>query len=647
MAMSGQVLAHIRATGMDEKKYGKIQTFVDKIIDVNPKPDVDTLLAKFAAKCYASYPKAEGQKQAHKFLNVLYKDLNLLIEKGSKEALEKASSAKGGTKMRIVRLNKPVDGFTKKLDKYLVGETIGKGATSKVKLGRDSTNGRNVAIKILTADSKSFDMDELRKEIDVLKALRHKNIIRMYDCFENVLFPGSGKTSTTVVMVLELATKGELFDFFMHTGNFESPLARWFFKQMCDGIEYCHGEPRCIAHRDLKPENVLLGDGYLVKLVDFGFARTFKNDVGHTQKMSTALGTPGYAAPEILARQKYTANVDIFSLGVILFICIAGFPPFQEAKANDWWFDKIMKKKFALFWKAHERTHKFSDDEKDLLLRMLAHKPSDRITWEQIRKHPWVTDKGNGGTLTQAEAEERLRKRKTKVDKEKYEAAQQAGRTVPQKMVKALEMGKDKTVQPPLIGGYLPAYNFETIFDAQLVQEEIEAYIKDKMMGVAKTVKSGICADSASADDQKATDENAEEDTNEWEDLQFTVSTSTGANAQKKEVDASSEELPPVEQAFVFEGIMCVRLTGREDKDGIPTKVVYFKRQREGPGTQVGTAKKWNTIVNRIIDAVAHLIAPPDLETFIAKKKEIETPENTAKNPFAVLPGMNCCSTGN
>jgi len=643
MAMSEQVLAHIRATGMDAKKYGKIQTFVDKIIDVNPKPDVDTLLAKFAAKCYQSFKKPEGVKQARKFLQVLYNDLDYLIKEGSNAALEKASKAKGGTKMRIVRLNKPIDGFTKKLDRYLVGETIGKGATSKVKLGRDSTNGRNVAIKILTADSKSFDMDELRKEIDVLKALRHDNIIRMYDCFENVLCPGSGKHSSTVVMVLELATKGELFDFFMHTGNFEAPLARWFFKQMCDGIEYCHEKPRCIAHRDLKPENVLLGDGYLVKLVDFGFARTFKNGVGHTQKMSTALGTPGYAAPEILARQKYTANVDIFSLGVILFICIAGFPPFQEAKSNDWWFDKIMKKKFELFWKAHERTHKFSDDEKDLLLRMLAHKPSDRITWEQIRKHPWVTDKENGGTLTQEKAEERLRERKRKVDTAKYEAAVAEGRSVPQKMVRALEMGADENVAAPLLKGYLPPYNFETHFSAMEVQEEIKRIIEEKMMGQANTIKSDIWVGPPPPEDEK-------EDVSgvgfEWEDLEFNVSL---PGDQPRKVAANSDELPPMAQACFFEGIVCVRRTGRKTKDGNPVHVVYFKRQRAAQRTRVSPVLKWGRLVNRIMDACAVFMAPPSLETFdMPAKKEIEDVEKPAyNNPISgLLPGLGCCTTG-
>merc|ERR1719411_873935 len=381
----------------------------------------DYLLEHFAQKCYAGFGKADGRKQAKKFLEVLYANIDQLIKLGSVEALEVAATSKE-PQMRIVRLNKPIGGFTKKLDKYLVGETIGKGATSKVKLGKDERTGKTVAIKILTADGKSFDMKELKKEIDVLKALDHENVVRLHDCFYKVQYPGLGKNTTTTVMVLELATEGELFDFFMHTGKFNPPLARWFFKQMCAGLMYCHGKG--IAHRDLKPENVLLGDGFKVKIVDFGFARSFKGPGGET-KMTTALGTPGYAAPEILARQKYTKNVDIFSLGVILFICIAGFPPFQEAKPNDWWFDKLTKKKFELFWKAHERTHKFSKNSKDLLLSMLAAKPAERISFEKIAGHPWVKEE----TFTQAQAVEVLKERKRKVDAEKFRAAQEKGIT--------------------------------------------------------------------------------------------------------------------------------------------------------------------------------------------------------------------------
>merc|ERR1719411_105525 len=406
----------------------------------------DYLLEHFAQKCYAGFGKADGRKQAKKLLEVLYANIDQLIKLGSVEALEVAATSKE-PQMRIVRLNKPIGGFTKKLDKYLVGETIGKGATSKVKLGKDERTGKTVAIKILTADGKSFDMKELKKEIDVLKALDHENVVRLHDCFYKVQYPGLGKNTTTTVMVLELATEGELFDFFMHTGKFNPPLARWFFKQMCAGLSYCHGKG--IAHRDLKPENVLLGDGFKVKIVDFGFARSFMAAQGKT-KMTTALGTPGYAAPEILARQKYNESVDIFSLGVILFICVAGFPPFQEAKGSDWWFDKIIKKKFDLFWKAHERTHTFSKDEKDLLLRMLAAKPAERITFEKIANHPWV----KAETCTQAEAEALLKARKAKVDKAREEAG--AG-VVAEKPKRALGEADPPELQAV---GFLPQFHF-------------------------------------------------------------------------------------------------------------------------------------------------------------------------------------------
>lgn len=643
--MNESVLQHIRATGMDEKKYNKIKTFVDKILDEDPKPDVNGLLVKFAKKCYASYPQAEGIKQAKKFLQVLYKDLNTLIAEGSSKALSKAAREK--TQMRIVRLNKPIDGFTKKLDKYLVGETIGKGATSKVKLGRCSKTGKNVAIKILTADSKAFDIEELQKEIDVLKALKHENIIRLFDCFDNVLFPGgSGKNGSTVVMILELATKGELFDFFMHTGNFEPELARWFFAQMVAGIEYCHKQN--IAHRDLKPENVLLGDGYLVKLVDFGFARTFADKSGMINKMTTALGTPGYAAPEILKREKYNANVDIFSLGVILFICIAGFPPFQEAKATDWWFDKLMKKKYALFWKAHERTHKFSDESKDLLVRMLAAHPGERITWEKIRAHAWV----QGDTLTQANAEKRLRKRKSSVDKKKIEIAQKEQRTVPKELVRALEMGEDANVHAPKLGAYLPAYHFYTKFPAMEVQEMISNYITNKMMGRTDQFKCGIWVGEVPESDDEGKEDEKPASGTEWEDLQFSVSRK--GKTEKKAVEADSDELPSMDSAVSFEGIICVRETDQMTKEKEPINVVYFKRQRGlgSPGAKQGDHKKWNAIVNQILDNVCELFASPDLETFkmpdpekkATKLKEIDDSQPT-KNPFGgILPGI-CCST--
>jgi len=640
MPFSQKVDAHIRATGMNEKKYKKIQNFVDKILDAKENKDITSseLVAQFAKKCYANFDEEDGKKQAKKFLLVLYDNLDQLIKLGSVKALEQAASKE--SQMRIVRLNKPIGGYTKKLDSYLVGDTIGKGATSKVKLGKHEKTGKLVAVKILTVgDGKSFDMEELEKEIDVLKALNHKNVIRLYDCFNNVQYPGLGKNSSTTVMVLELATEGELFDFFMHTGKFEPDLARWFFKQMCDGLSYCHGKN--IAHRDLKPENVLLGDNFLVKIVDFGFARPFKSDQGKV-KMSTALGTPGYAAPEILQRKKYDASVDIFSLGVILFICIAGFPPFQEAKQTDWWFDKLTKKKFDLFWKAHERTHQFSKESKDLLLRMLAANPSERITWEKIKEHAWVKAK----TCSQEEAVKRLKARKEKVDKEKYEAAKKSGvaREAP-----ARALGE---CLPPVFEGHMPVYNFHTAMPGLFVKDEIKKYIEKNMMGKCTEESSGRWViEPEEEGEKKATEEEKQEKGYEWMDTIFEVSMDT-ASKKQEEPAADSDDLPPVPKASKFEGAFLVRSDPRrKDAKGAPMNVVMFKRQ--GVLKDWQSRRAWNGVVDRMITQLAWLMAPPaSASSESSDKKEVKAKAAPAGGASAVqavvskIPGMGCCTTG-
>jgi len=440
---------HIKSTGMDLRKYKKISSFVETIL--TNKPNETTLVKEFAKKCYANYPEDDGLRQAKKFLRVLFgDDLKTLVDEGCTAALKKAAES-GNNVMRIVRLNKPIKGFHKKLAHYYIGDQLGKGATSVVKIGQDERNGRTVAIKILTGGN--FRQEDLAKEIDILKALDHKNVIRLYDCFDQVDYPQSGrkKGSCTTVLVLELATQGEVFDLFMYTGKFEPPLARWFFKQMLEGLDYCH--KKGISHRDLKPENCLLGEGHTVKLVDFGFATTFIGEAGHS-KMLTALGTPGYAAPEIMLRQKYTQSVDIFSLGVILFITIAGFPPFQEAKSDgsDWWFDKLRKKKYSLFWKAHERTAKFSDDAKEIIQGMLAAKPAERWTPEQIRASKWW----NGKTFTQKEAVSHLEKRKKQVKEEKI-----------RKDAEPVDVGKHRATKgetrAPAMGQIAPHNAFYTV----------------------------------------------------------------------------------------------------------------------------------------------------------------------------------------
>lgn len=589
----------------------------------------------------------------------MYNDLEYLVNEGPTSALDRAWQANKGKKkmMRIVRLNKPIDGFTKKLDCYLVGETIGKGATSVVKRGRiEGEQKTEVAIKILTVDGKSFSLEELMKEIEVLRVLDHKNVIKMHKCFENVQYPGYTK-EPTIVMVLELATKGELFDFFMHTGKFEPRLARWFFKQMIDGLEYCHSLK--IAHRDLKPENLLMGDGFNVKLVDFGFARFFRDEkTGNEVSMKTALGTPGYAAPEILKRQRYDKSVDIFSLGVILFICIAGFPPFQEAKANDWWFDKIIKKKYKLFWRAHERCMKFDDDAKDVLLGMLAARPSERYDWKTLRTHKWT----NGETFTQEEAAMALMKLKNTVDIELRKNAKDKEKRV-HRGVKGLEVMEPEA---PVLGEFLPVYHMFTSISGKLAREEVDDFILNKMFGVTKHVKTELWVgpvpqgglktldteektdsdwvDNLQIDSMSEQDEGANKENQEvgfyWEDLSFTVNINLNTNKKDDEKisdgkdSADNDELPEIPTNIQVKGKVVVRQhPTMKTGSGKPLNVIYLKR------TGYVLPHNWQIVTKTILQGVAHIMEG-------TKPTYFQPPTKNKGIASSAVSSLLCCSTG-
>lgn len=574
-------LAHIKGTGMNVRKYKKIANFVDGILKKEAHPDEDVLLKQFAQKCYASFNEKDGLRQAKKFLKILFgDDLKILVKQGASEALRLAATG-APIVTRIVRLNRPQDGFTKKLDKYFIGETLGKGATSKVKLGRNEETGQEVALKFLTGGS--FSQEDLKEEIKILQKLDHKNVIKVFDYFDNVesLVSGSGADTTTVI-VLELATKGEFFDFFMYTGHFEPPLARWFFAQMIEGLEYCHNNG--VAHRDLKPENCLLGDNFTVKLVDFGFSTVFKNEeTGHTSLMKTALGTPGYAAPEILKRRKYNKSVDIFSMGVILFITIAGFPPFQEAKPDtDWWFNKLQKKDYKLFWKAHERTAKFSDSAKQLLQGMLAADPNDRWTIQKIKNCAWYKDR----TLVQSEAVDALLKRKEKVEKEKLAKAagpEHAGTN-----------RGDSSIRAPPIGAYRPANLF--MCTPGLDADDIRAWVKDIIIQklMAKTENEYI--DTGDATVPECPDEIDPKDWKPWYDVNFVC--------ELKEPSGSAET---PDMNYNFAGGVYIR----EDTSYVPPEdhkewrrhVVYFKRH-------MGLAHKWIKVMFKIKNQLGFLNSP-------------------------------------
>lgn len=290
---------------------------------------------------------------------------------------------------------------------YAVHNAIGMGGFSQVFIGVDVITKKRVALKILGAHEKNkgdkkTQLSQAQKEIKAMKIFDHPNVVRLlgYDLRCNV----NGNES--IVIIQQLCPKGELFDYLMHTKQFTPPAAKALFKQLMSGLKHMHD--RGIAHRDLKPENLLFDRDYNLKLVDFGFAFAFEKR-GEKRTMQTELGTKGYMAPEVLAnKQAYTKKCDIFSAGVIFFIMLAGFPPFQHANKDDWWFNKLMKRNYPLFWKAHERTAKFEKQAKHLLIKMMAPKEKDRYDTDEVLAHDYLST----GAMNKGELRAEMERRK-------------------------------------------------------------------------------------------------------------------------------------------------------------------------------------------------------------------------------------------
>lgn len=431
---TAQIGKHLSDCHINFKKYKKLSKILGNI--KNSTGNAAQMIDKFTKKCYGSEPnRNKARDQAKHFLETLFGSCDDLFRLGPNDALEKH------VKHQIAqqrRLNKPVvqaellpnaatsdvkewDGkisrtlsargtlWTRKMKHYLIGPTLGVGGTAKVKLGLDTRqNDLEVAVKILKP---RYAKDAI-KEIETLRKLKHKNVIMLFDEFANVKF---GSKEPTSVFVLEYANKGELIEYLMYTGKFEIKLARWMFHDLVEAVDYIHGKGFC--HRDLKHDNCLLGAHFMLKVTDFGFAASIEKETNPTGTMNTAIGTEQYAAPEILRHEKYNKAVDVFAMGVMLFIALAGCQPFMRADQRDRWYSNILNGDWKAFWKYHlARAHRFKDESMDLLKKMLEPSPSKRITIKQIREHSfWGKER-----YAQNEAADILQKRKNKVDKEKW-----------------------------------------------------------------------------------------------------------------------------------------------------------------------------------------------------------------------------------
>ena len=307
------------------------------------------------------------------------------------------------------------------LGNYKLLRTLGSGANSKVKLGQHKETGAFAAIKILKKNNSAMDakfLELVMTEVQTMSGLSHPNIVNLLEYSKDAFVEKEDGTKYPVICIsLELATGGELFDYVALTGRFSENIARFYFRQLIEGLDYVHQHG--ITHRDLKPENVLFDQFFNLKIADFGFAAPVAGKDG-TGTCKTKLGTESYMAPEIHARRPYSGpSVDLFACAIILFIMITQHPPFSRAEPNDPFYRLICANRADLFWKAHSKNKPnglefFTEDFKLLITSMLQFDPAHRPSMAEVKAHPWY----NGPVPSHEEIKSEFVHRKHLIDQE-------------------------------------------------------------------------------------------------------------------------------------------------------------------------------------------------------------------------------------
>jgi len=298
---------------------------------------------------------------------------------------------------------------------YELGALLGKGMSGKVKLATDTTTGERVALKLIDRTTMTpRQVSQLDLEIKAMKQLSHPNILALRHVDMDAQYPRSDGSSLNVsLLVLELATSGELFDFLMFTGAFQERIARTYAHQLYSALQACH--QLNIYHRDIKPENLLLDANFQLKVADFGLSSIQETDQAVLQ---TECGTRSYMAPEVLAHTGYDGSLaDVWSAGVVLFIMIAGNPPFQMATRRDWWFNAVSLGRYDRFWAAHLRScPHFPQAAQELMNRIFTADASQRATVADVLADPWMRAEA---PLSPGSLRDEMSRRKARVDADK------------------------------------------------------------------------------------------------------------------------------------------------------------------------------------------------------------------------------------
>jgi 5'-AMP-activated protein kinase catalytic alpha subunit len=255
--------------------------------------------------------------------------------------------------------------------KYELGRLLGHGTFAKVYHARNLQSGKSVAMKVVGKEKviKVGMMEQIKREISVMKMVKHPNIVDLHEVMAS---------KSKIYFAMELVRGGELFAK-IAKGRLKEDLARVYFQQLISAVDFCHS--RGVYHRDLKPENLLLDEEGNLKVTDFGLS-AFTEHLKQDGLLHTTCGTPAYVAPEVIGKKGYDgAKADLWSCGVILYVLLAGFLPFQD--------DNIV----AMYRKIYRGDFKcppwFSSEARRLITKLLDPNPTTRITISKIMDSSW------------------------------------------------------------------------------------------------------------------------------------------------------------------------------------------------------------------------------------------------------------------
>ncbi|KAE9464376.1 hypothetical protein C3L33_03776, partial [Rhododendron williamsianum] len=255
--------------------------------------------------------------------------------------------------------------------KYELGRLLGCGTFAKVYHARNLVSGKSVAIKVVGKDKviKVGMTEQVKREISVMKMVKHPNIVELHEVMAS---------KSKIYFAMELVRGGELFSK-IAKGRLKEDVARHYFQQLISAVDFCHS--RGVYHRDLKPENLLLDDDGNLKVTDFGLS-AFNDHLRQDGLLHTTCGTPAYVAPDVIGKKGYDgAKADVWSCGVILFVLLAGFLPFQD--------DNLV----AMYRKIYKGDFKcppwFSSESRRLITKLLDPNPSTRITAAKVMESSW------------------------------------------------------------------------------------------------------------------------------------------------------------------------------------------------------------------------------------------------------------------